>query len=406
VLSASTAAAPRSAALATPTVQPRYRFDERLGAGGMAEVFRGTMLGTEGFERAVAIKRILPGLAQEQHYAGMFVQEAHVGSRLSHPNIVSVLDFERAADGQLLLVLEFVDGVDLAKLLEGGPLPIASALFVVSEILCGLAYAHNLPMGKTMLGVVHRDLSPHNILLSWEGAVKIADFGLAKPRDGRQASASLVPQGKYAFMSPEQIGGHALDGRSDLFSVGALLWEMLTGERLFGRDDAHDTIWRVLDQTIPRPSSLRFVPPDIDAVVMKLLKRSAGRRYRTAEAALAALMQCDDVSSVRGRFELAQVLAERFPKETLARRARPVASVSPALQRFTKTSRRRPQRRAVRWWPAIALVAALCVALAAAALVRTRRRGHPPRQPDRTSTAPEPEVRPPAIAEFAMFTSP
>jgi eukaryotic-like serine/threonine-protein kinase len=176
----------RAAAEPAPALS-RYRLGERLGAGG-------TMIGAERFERTVAIKRILPALAQHAPFVELFVQEAHAIGRMSHPNIVSVLDFERDPAGQLLLVLEFVDGVDLNQLVKSGALPHAVVIFLVTEILNGLSYAHGLPMG----GIVHRDLSPHNILLSWDGAVKVADFGLAKPRDASQTA----PQGKFAFMSP------------------------------------------------------------------------------------------------------------------------------------------------------------------------------------------------------------
>jgi serine/threonine-protein kinase len=344
----------------------------------MAEVFRGTMIGAERFERTVAIKRILPALVQQAPFVELFVQEAHAIARMSHPNIVSVLDFERDPAGQLLLVLEFVDGVDLNQLLKSGPLPHAVVIFLVTEILNGLSYAHGLPTG----GIVHRDLSPHNILLSWDGAVKVADFGLAKPRDASQAA----PQGKYAFMSPEQIEGKALDGRSDLFSVGVMLWEMLVGERLFGhgQQDAKATSWRVLNQTIARPSSVRPVASDLEAVTMKFLERDPARRYPTAEGAFAALTRCED-ASIQGRADLVRLLTERFPRRltpALARRR---------LRRHTKTApphlgEQTPPRR----WPVVlAVVASICGAAAVGVFVGLATRGHrsaevakPPEQMD------------------------
>jgi serine/threonine protein kinase len=347
----------------------------------MAEVFRGTMIGAERFERAVAIKRILPALAQQASFVRLFVQEAHAIAQMSHPNIVGVLDFERDPTGQLLLVLEFIDGVDLNTLLKSGPLPHAVVIFLVTEILNGLGYAHGLPTG----GIVHRDLSPHNILLSWDGAVKVADFGLAKPCDASQATASF-PQGKLAFMSPEQVEGKALDGRSDLFSVGVMLWEMLAGERLFGhgRENATATMRRVLDQTIARPSSIRPVAPDLEAVVMKLLERDPARRYPTADVASAALARCKD-ASLQGRADLVRLLAERCPR-------RPIPASFFAL--------RRPRRRTAsphlgtqipRRWPAVlAVTASICVAAAVGAFVglelRARRsidHAKPPEQVNR-----------------------
>jgi serine/threonine-protein kinase len=329
----------------------------------MAEVFRGTMIGAERFERTVAIKRILPALAQHAPFVELFVQEAHAIGRMSHPNIVSVLDFERDPAGQLLLVLEFVDGVDLNQLVKSGALPHAVVIFLVTEILNGLSYAHGLPMG----GIVHRDLSPHNILLSWDGAVKVADFGLAKPRDASQTA----PQGKFAFMSPEQIEGRALDGRSDLFSVGVMLWEMLAGRHLFGHRQDAATSWRVLNQTIPRPSSVRPVPSDLEEVTMRLLERDPTRRYPTAEAAFAALTRCKD-ASIQGRAELVRLLAERFPRRltpALARRRarRRTKTGSPALGAQTTPHR----------WPLVlAVVASICGAAAVGVFVGLTTRGH------------------------------
>src|SRR5262249_34902529 len=156
----------------------RYQLGERLGAGGMAEVFRATIFGAEGFARPVAVKRVLPGFASPQ-FASMFVEEARLASLLSHPNIVTVLDFDRDPDGRLFLAMEYVDGRDLARLAESGLLPFSAVHFVISEVLRGLGYAHELPNGGTVRGLVHRDVSPHNVLLSWEGAVKVSDFGIA-----------------------------------------------------------------------------------------------------------------------------------------------------------------------------------------------------------------------------------
>src|SRR5262249_43293388 len=149
----------------------------------MAEVFAGTMNGIEGFARQVAVKRVLPGLSQLPAFATMFVAEARIASRLAHPNIVSVLDFSHDPAGRLLLVMEYVDGKDLASLLDSGPIPPSLAIFILVELLRGLGYAHDLPDPETgTRGVVHRDVSPQNLLLSYEGAVKVSDFGLAKAR--------------------------------------------------------------------------------------------------------------------------------------------------------------------------------------------------------------------------------
>src|SRR5690349_5604683 len=273
----------------------KYRLETRLGGGGMAEVFLGSMLGAEGFSRRVAIKRVLPGFSDNPAFAQMFVAEAQISSRLVHPNIVSVLDFDRDAESRLFLVMELVEGRDLDSLVASGTLPTPLVIFLIAEVLRGLGYAHDLPTGADLRGIVHRDVSPHNVLLSWEGAVKVSDFGIAKARAASSATASVFIKGKPAYMSPEQANGQALDGRSDLFAVGVMLWEMLVGRRLFVGEDTRATLAAVLFGQIPRPRSIRGdIPKDLDRVVMKLLERDLPARYPTAEAAINDLLDCAD----------------------------------------------------------------------------------------------------------------
>ena len=287
----------------------------------MAEVFAGSAVGAEGFSRKVAIKRVLPGFSEHAGFARMFIAEARISSQLVHPNIVSVLDFDRDPDGRLFLVMELVDGKDLDALLATGLLPFGAVIFVVGEILRGLGFAHDLPMGSGMRGVVHRDISPHNVLLSWEGAVKVSDFGIAKARAASEATASVFVKGKPAYMSPEQANAQPLDGRSDLFAVGIMLWEMLVGQRLFVAEDTRATIAAVLFGQIPRPRTVRpEVPKDLERVVMRLLERDLPVRYATAEDAIADLMACADAPR-GGREELIAVLAERFPDEAPVRQS-------------------------------------------------------------------------------------
>ncbi|HEY0989911.1 MAG TPA: serine/threonine-protein kinase [Kofleriaceae bacterium] len=302
-------------------VSGKYRLDRRLGGGGMAEVFAGSAVGAEGFSRAVAIKRVLSGYSDNERFARMFVDEARISSQLVHPNIVSVLDFDRDADGRLFLVMELVEGKDLDALNATGMLPPPVVIFVISEVLRGLGFAHDLPMGSGMRGVVHRDISPHNVLLSWEGAVKVSDFGIAKARAASEATASVFVKGKPAYMSPEQANAQPLDGRSDLFAVGIMLWEMLVGQRLFVAEDTRATIAAVLFGQIPRPRTVRpEVPKDLERVVMRLLERDLPVRYATAEDAIADLMACADAPR-GGREELIAVLAERFPDEAPVRQS-------------------------------------------------------------------------------------
>jgi len=295
--------------------RPRYQIGDRIAAGGMAEVFRGWQIG-EGFERPVAIKRLLPKLAHDARYAWLVEHEADVLARMQHPNIVQLIDVAHDDDGPLL-VLEYIDGIHLRKLFHSGALSPAVIVFIVAEILNGLGYAHHLPTNDgRVLGVVHRDVSLDNILVSWDGAVKLADFGIAKRRDKTEVSMTLPVQGKSGYMSPEQHRGEPLDGRSDLYSVGVMLWELLAHERLFARETAGQF------ERVPRPSTRRPVPRDLEAVAMKLLRPNRERRYRTAEAAYDAIARCDAGSWLRGRVELIELLAERFPDQAARRSAR------------------------------------------------------------------------------------
>jgi serine/threonine protein kinase len=307
----------------------KYRLDQRLGGGGMAEVFLGSTVGAEGFSRKVAIKRVLPGYSDNPDFAKMFVAEARISSRLAHPNIVSVLDFDRDAENRLFLVMELVEGKDLDALASSGMLPFPVIIFVMSEVLRGLGHAHDLPVVadvplgshtiRSMKGVVHRDVSPHNVLLSWEGAVKVSDFGIAKAREASSATASVFIKGKPAYMSPEQANGESLDGRSDLFAVGVMMWEMLVGRRLFVGEDTRATLAAVLFGQVPWPRALRpDVPPDLERVVMKLLERDLPARYQSAEQAIADLLECQ-AAPRDGREVLRRTLAERFPQQAPVR---------------------------------------------------------------------------------------
>jgi serine/threonine protein kinase len=297
---------------------PRYVIRYKIGIGGMAEVFRADALGAEGFVRPVALKRVLAGYSEAPAFATMFCDEARIASHFSHPNVVSVLDFDRDAAGRLFLIMEYVAGRDLGTIVATGRLPPAMAIFIASEILRGLGYAHVLPNPSDGIrSVVHRDVSPHNVLISWEGAVKVSDFGIAKAL-GARAGAEGVG-GKPSYMSPEQVNGEPLDGRSDLFCVGILLWEALTGVRLFKREGVKETFRDIsLRDSVP-PSAVRTdLPADLDAVVMKLLARDRELRYATAELAIEDLARCAD-NPRNGRSELVRLLASRFPAEIQAR---------------------------------------------------------------------------------------
>ncbi|HRC56287.1 MAG TPA: serine/threonine-protein kinase, partial [Kofleriaceae bacterium] len=311
----------------------KYEIDQRLGGGGMAEVFAARLCGAEGFARAVALKRVLPGYSQDSTFAAMFIREAQLSAKFNHPNVVSVIDFNRDPEHGLFLAMEMVEGRDLSDLMQTGLLPIPVVVHVIAEVLRGLGYAHNLPASANgVRGVIHRDVSPHNVLLSWEGAVKVSDFGIAKARTvATSASASVMVKGKPAYMSPEQANGEPLDGRSDLFAVGVMLWEMLVGRQLFQGESMQALFCALFFSPIPSPISERpEVPGDLAAVTMKLLARERSQRYATAEDAVAALLACA-AAPRDGRAELISTLQDRFPTLAPARtsRAHPLAAGTP-----------------------------------------------------------------------------
>jgi serine/threonine-protein kinase len=402
------------AAAGRPGGGSRYRLGPRLGTGGMAEVFLGTVVGTQGFARPVAIKRVLADHSDAPRFAAMFIEEARIASQLSHPNVVSVLDFDRDPGGRLFLVMEFVDGMDLAALCEAGRPPPSIAIFVASEILRGLGYAHELPHGSGGIrGFVHRDLSPHNVLVSWEGAVKVSDFGIAKALEGSGGARSGIVRGKPSYMSPEQISAEALDGRSDLFAAGIILWELLAGAKLFG-GGTRETFANILFRDVPRPSEhAAGVPADLEAVAMRLLARAREDRYPTAEAAIEDLARCAD-NPRNGRSELVRWMLHRFPIEA-RRRVQPprpgvggtavdgaeplLTTLDAAASQSTPHAEPRAPRRRPRWIGAAMATCAAAAALTVAIATRAAST-EPPRPILDRAPEPPPPPRPPAPVPY------
>ena len=270
----------------------QYVLLERVGMGGMAEVFRAASVGVEGFERPVAIKRILPNLTADHEFVKMFVDEAKIAVQLQHPNIVAIFDLARE-DEDLFITMEYVHGKDLRAILDkvqgkdgrDGRLPIEVAVHATMKVADALHHAHfaHGPTGEP-LHIIHRDISPQNVLISFDGEVKVTDFGLAKAA-GRAVQTQVgVVKGKLAYMSPEQLRGQALDYRSDIYGLGVLLWEMLTGTRLFLGRNEQETLRKVYEGNIPRPMSLRpEVHPELEAIVMRALSAEPSDRFGTAE---------------------------------------------------------------------------------------------------------------------------
>ncbi len=266
----------------------RYKVLERIAAGGMAEVFRAESAGLEGFKKLVAIKRVLPHLAEKKQFIGMFLDEARVGAHLSHSNCVQVFDIG-VGDNTYFIVMEFVDGSDLKGVIEyrkelKQPVPVEEACLITVRICEGLAYAHELTDGKgNSLHIVHRDMSPPNVLLTRHGEVKIVDFGLAKANSQLEKSEPGIIKGKFSYLSPEAAQGLPVDARTDIFAAGIILWEMIAGRRLFLGESDLETVRQVQKAEIPPLREFNpKVPPELERVLKKSLMADPAQRYQTA----------------------------------------------------------------------------------------------------------------------------
>lgn len=276
----------------------RYELLNRIAVGGMAEVYRAVAYGAHGFEKTLAIKRILPELARDPEFEARFIAEAKLAVQLTHANVVQVFDFGRFGGG-LFIAMEFIDGLDLAALIkkgrdEGQLIPIPAAFQIAIEIVRGLDFAHQH-------NVVHRDVSPSNILLSKAGEVKIADFGIAQAATERRVrpSGRRRIMGKWRYMSPEQTRGDSLSTRSDVFSAASVLFELFTGDKLFPGDEADDIIDNIHNMDIPSASSRRTgLPPRLDEVLRRCLERDPDARPGKPGEVVRALTEISYESSI------------------------------------------------------------------------------------------------------------
>lgn len=276
------------ARLLLPVRFGKYILVERLAHGGMAEVFRAILTGPKRFQKTVAVKRILPALDRSPDFRERFIEEASVAADLTHSNIVQLLDFGEI-DGDSYLTMELVDGEDAENLIrhaarDGEDLLLAGA-YIVAEAARGLDYAHMASRDGQPLGLVHRDVSPGNILISRTGEVKVGDFGIVKVRAAyhRGVTSSGAVLGKLRYMSPEQAAGVELDGRSDVFALGLVLYELLTGERPLAASNPAAVVDRLRTCDFPPPSVFDpRIPPEIDAIVAKALARHRDERYSRA----------------------------------------------------------------------------------------------------------------------------
>jgi len=273
----------------------QYILLEKVAAGGMAELFKAKKIGIEGFERVLAIKRILPHLSSDEEFIDMFIAEAKLVARLNHKNIAQVYDFGKI-DQNYFIAMEYIRGKDLRAIFKrcngkNIKLPVALAVFIAKEVSSALSYAHGQKdsMGRN-LGIIHRDISPQNILISYEGEVKVVDFGIAKAGTHSKTTTGVL-KGKLSYMSPEQAWGKPIDHRSDIFSLGIVLYEMLTAERLFKGDTELNTLEKVREAKVKFfPSSINTdLPSELDIKVLKALAKEVTNRYQDASAMQADL---------------------------------------------------------------------------------------------------------------------
>jgi eukaryotic-like serine/threonine-protein kinase len=311
----------------------RYTILRKITDGGTAEIFLAKQHGAQGFEKTVVLKRIFTTFYADPQFRHMLVDEAHVAMSLNHSNIVQVLDLGEA-DGRYFLALELCDGWSLDRILKrakaaGVPIPPALALYVTAEICRALAYAHNKkrPDGKP-LGIVHRDVSPHNVLMSEQGEVKLTDFGIAKAQNKTEKSLGNLIKGKVAFMSPEQASAGPLDARSDLFSVGTMLYTMITRRHPFDAPTDYETLMLVKNGDFLPPETARpGLNPELYRVIRKAMGKTPEARYQKAEEMLVDVEQVMRVAfRPVGQTELQRWLADLSSKDgvpTLTREAPP-----------------------------------------------------------------------------------
>jgi serine/threonine-protein kinase len=314
------------AALAAPggttlTRLGRYQVVGRIATGGMAEVYLAVHGELAGFRTPVVIKKVLPHLACNPEFIDMFLDEARIASLLDHPNVVRIYEVGRS-DSEYFLAMELVQGKPLHALLRrahdarAAVLEPRLAAFIVAQAASGLHHAHNLtdPLGNT-LGLVHRDVSPQNILLSFEGSVKVIDFGVARALGRITETQTGGMKGKFGYMSPEQARGEDLDLRADIFALGVVLWEAVTGRRLFQRDNDLATMRALIYDPIPNPSTVMAVAEGLESIIMRALTREPAQRFQTARDLANALERFIVQSGGASASDLAAVMKTHFAQD-------------------------------------------------------------------------------------------
>ncbi len=386
----------------------KYLLVERLGRGGMAEVWKAKILGPAGFQRTVVVKRILPHLVEDPHFVQMFVSEARLSARLSHANIVHVYELGDV-DGEYFICMEYVRGRDVvsvmrAHLMRSVPPP-GLAAFVVREVCRALAYAHALTDDDGRpLRLIHRDVSPSNVMLSFDGSVKLLDFGIAKALSevGENKTQTGTLKGKFGYMSPEQVEGREIDHRTDLFAAGIVLHEILTGRRLFKGQTDIQTIAMVREAKVQPPSTFNpQISPELDRVVMKALARNTEERYQRCDE-MAYELDAVVHQLKWGVERVSGMLKELFPDEPSG--TGQVVLPADDVPLSGVTSGQPIKRKRQRQWAVAAVVGAGVVSLAV--LVPVLRHSPPPAQ----VVAPPPVAHPapvlPATVAIRVHSAP
>ncbi|MGO9829467.1 MAG: serine/threonine protein kinase [Myxococcaceae bacterium] len=307
----------------------RYLLLDRINIGGMAEVWRGKAFGAGGFERLVAIKRILPNIAEDDEFIAMFQDEAKISVQLTHANICQIYELNRIGQS-LYIAMEYVPGKDLRSIFDrarkkGEPPPVPLVSYVISKLCEGLDYAHRKKdsYGRD-LNIVHRDVSPQNVLISFEGEVKVIDFGIAKAAGKVTKTQAGILKGKFGYMSPEQIRGLPLDRRSDVFAIGVCLYELLTGERLFVGDSDFAVLEKVRKAEVLPPSTYnRRIPESLEKIALRALAKDVNARYQYASELADDLQRFLITSdSIFSRKDLMQYMKSTFAEEVDREKAR------------------------------------------------------------------------------------
>ncbi len=305
-----------------PTRFGKYQLIEKIATGGMAEVYKAKSYGVAGFEKLLVIKKILPHLSRNPEFVKMFINEAKIAVSLNHANIAQVYDLG-VVDKDYFMAMEFIHGNDLMRVIKMGRktrrfLPIPTGVHIITEVARGLDYAHTLsdPGGRP-LNVVHQDVSPHNVMISYEGDVKLLDFGIARVGEVAEEEAGRLAGGKFAYMAPEQAQGHTVDARSDIFAAGIILYELITGQRLYAGKDRSEKMRMVRNAEIPPPRAVNpEIPARLEEILLRALARDPAERYQQSRDFQEDLLSfLYDVGMRVARADVAHFMKEMFAEE-------------------------------------------------------------------------------------------